>query len=118
CYLGVQHHKKRTDAECAEKISRAGPASAPATTIVFAKPTLLLKAASHAAGSAAAWHSSLEKRKADVTGPELKKLREDLGEGIGRSLSIADMAKLCGLETRDAADTIRKWEVSGPSGPA
>jgi hypothetical protein len=28
------------------------------------------------------------------------------------------MAKLCGLETRDAADTIRKWEVSGPSGPA
>jgi hypothetical protein len=53
-----------------------------------------------------------------VTGPELKQLREDLGNAIGRPLSIADMAKLCGLETHDAADTIRRWEVTGPSGPA
>jgi hypothetical protein len=53
-----------------------------------------------------------------VTGPELKKLRQDLGDAIGRRLSVADMAKLCGLETRDAADTVRKWEVTGPSGPA
>ena len=53
-----------------------------------------------------------------MTGPELKKLRQDLGEAIGRPLSVADMAKLCGLETRDGADTIRKWEVTGPSGPA
>jgi hypothetical protein len=53
-----------------------------------------------------------------VTGPELKKLRQDLGDAIGRRLSVADMAKLCGLETRDGVDTVRKWEVTGPSGPA
>jgi hypothetical protein len=56
--------------------------------------------------------------KAAVTGPELKQLRLDLGEAIGRPLSAADMAKLCGLEPKEGADTIRRWEVSGPSGPA
>jgi hypothetical protein len=53
-----------------------------------------------------------------VTGPELKRLRDDLGDAIGRSLSAADMAKLCGLAPGDGADTIRRWEVKGPSGPA
>jgi hypothetical protein len=53
-----------------------------------------------------------------VTGPELKQLRQDLGDAIGRALSVADMAKLCGLEGADGADTIRRWEVTGPSGPA
>jgi hypothetical protein len=53
-----------------------------------------------------------------MTGSELKQLRADLGEAIGRPLSAADMAKLCGLTAPDAADTIRRWEVSGPSGPA
>ena len=53
-----------------------------------------------------------------MTGAELKQLREDLGEAIGRSLSAADMAKLSGLPPAGAADTIRKWEVTGPSGPA
>ncbi|MBR0691595.1 DNA-binding transcriptional regulator [Bradyrhizobium lablabi] len=53
-----------------------------------------------------------------MTGPELKKLREDLGEAIGRPLTAADMAKLCGLPAADGADTIRRWEVSGPSHPA
>jgi hypothetical protein len=53
-----------------------------------------------------------------VTGPELKQIRQDLGDAIGRPLSAADMAKLCGLEGRDGADTIRRWEVTGPSGPA
>jgi hypothetical protein len=51
-----------------------------------------------------------------VTGPELKKLREHLGEAIGQALTHADMAKLCGLPPEDA-NTIRKWEVSGPNGP-
>jgi DNA-binding transcriptional regulator YiaG len=55
---------------------------------------------------------------ASVTGPELKQLRQDLGDAIGRALSIADMAKLCGLEGGEGADTIRRWEVIGPSGPA
>jgi hypothetical protein len=54
-----------------------------------------------------------------VTGSELKQLRADLADAIGRPLSAADMAKLCGLESGKAgADTIRKWEVTGPSGPA
>jgi hypothetical protein len=53
-----------------------------------------------------------------VTGSELKQLRADLGEAIGRSLSAADMAKLCGLTAGDGADTIRRWEVTGPNGSA
>jgi hypothetical protein len=53
-----------------------------------------------------------------MTGPELKQLRNDLGEAIGRPLSAADMARLSGLPPAGGADTIRKWEVTGPSGPA
>jgi hypothetical protein len=53
-----------------------------------------------------------------VTGPELRQLRDDLGDAIDRPLSAADMAKLCGLPAGGGADTIRKWEVTGPSGPA
>jgi hypothetical protein len=53
-----------------------------------------------------------------VTGAKLKQLRNDLGDAIGRTLSAADMAKLCGLGPGNGADTIRRWEVSGPSGPA
>jgi hypothetical protein len=52
-----------------------------------------------------------------VTGPELKQLRQDLGKAIGRPLTVVDMAKLCGLDPTEA-DTIRRWEVTGPSGPA
>ncbi len=51
-----------------------------------------------------------------MTGPELKQLRNDLGDAIGKPLTAADMAKLCGLAP--GGDTIRRWEVSGPSGPA
>jgi len=53
-----------------------------------------------------------------VTGSELKQLRADLAEAIGRPLSAADMARLCGLTGANAANTYRKWEVRGPSGPA
>lgn len=53
-----------------------------------------------------------------MKGSELKQLRADLGEAIGKSLSAAEMAKLCGLAASDGPNTIRKWEVSGPSGPA
>src|ERR1700674_5037764 len=53
-----------------------------------------------------------------MTGSAIKKIREDMGHGIGRSLSPADMAKLCGLAPGDGPDTIRRWEVRGPSGPA
>lgn len=53
-----------------------------------------------------------------VTGSELKRLRADIGDAIGRSLTAADMAKLCGLAPPSGADTIRSWEVSGPTGTA
>ena len=53
-----------------------------------------------------------------MTGAELKQLRADLGDAIGKSLSAAETAKLCGLAPGDGADTIRRWEVTGPSGPA
>ena len=53
-----------------------------------------------------------------MTGPELTQLRHDLGDAIGKRLSLADMAKLCGLAPANGADTIRKWEAAdGPSGP-
>jgi hypothetical protein len=55
---------------------------------------------------------------APMTGPELKQLRVDLGDAIGRTLSAADMAKLCGLAFCDGADTIRRWEIAGPSAAA
>jgi hypothetical protein len=50
-----------------------------------------------------------------MTGQELKQLREDLGDAIGRPLSAADMAKLCGLAPDTGANMIRRWEVTGPS---
>jgi hypothetical protein len=50
-----------------------------------------------------------------VTGPELKKLREALSEAIGRKLTAADMAKLCGLPAAGGAEKIRRWEVTGPT---
>ncbi len=53
-----------------------------------------------------------------MTGPELKQLRKDLSDALGKQLSAADMARLCGLAPGAGADTIRRWEVSGPSGPA
>jgi hypothetical protein len=53
----------------------------------------------------------------EMTGPELKRLREDLGSAIGRPLSAADMAKLCGLAPDTGANVIRRWEVAGPSKP-
>jgi hypothetical protein len=50
-----------------------------------------------------------------MTGRELKQLREDLGDAIGRPLSAADMAKLCGLAPDTGAHMILRWEVTGPS---
>jgi len=50
-----------------------------------------------------------------MTGQELKQLREDLGDAIGRPQSAADMAKLCGLAPDTGANMIRRWEVTGPS---
>jgi len=51
----------------------------------------------------------------NMTGPELKQLRADLSDAIARKLTAADMAKLCALPEKGGADTIRRWEVSGPT---
>jgi hypothetical protein len=53
-----------------------------------------------------------------LTGSELKQLREDLSQAIGKKLSTADLARLCGLPVPGGGDTVRKWEVTGHSGPA
>ncbi|MES2195119.1 MAG: hypothetical protein V4517_11925 [Pseudomonadota bacterium] len=50
-----------------------------------------------------------------MTGQELKRLRADLGDAIGRPLSAVDMARLCGLAPETGANMIRRWEVTGPS---
>ena len=53
-----------------------------------------------------------------MTGAELKQLRVDIGEAIGRPLSIGDMAKLCGLPPETGPATIVEWEAgAGPNGP-
>jgi hypothetical protein len=53
-----------------------------------------------------------------VTGAGLKQLREDLGEAIGRPVSVGDMAKLCGLSPETGPETIAEWEVGAvPNGP-
>jgi hypothetical protein len=53
-----------------------------------------------------------------MTGAQLKQLREDLGEAIGRPLSVNDIAKLCGLPPESGGGTICEWENgSGPIGP-
>lgn len=49
-----------------------------------------------------------------MTGLELKQLRADLSDALGKPLTAADMAKLCGLPAKGGADTIRRWEVRGP----
>src|SRR4029077_13128745 len=52
-----------------------------------------------------------------LTGQELKKLRDDLGEAIGQPLNVAEMAERCGLPPGNGADNTRKWEVTGPGVP-
>nr|WP_165446038.1 hypothetical protein [Bradyrhizobium uaiense] len=45
----------------------------------------------------------------------MKKLREHLGEALGRKLTVADMAKLCGLTADGGTEKLRNWEVTGPT---
>ena len=53
-----------------------------------------------------------------MTGDDLKQMRHDLGEAVGRRLSLADMAKICGVSPKSGPDQMRKWEDGeGPSGP-
>jgi hypothetical protein len=53
-----------------------------------------------------------------MTGAQLRQLREDLSEAIGRPLSVNDFAKLCGLQPESGGGTILEWENGyGPIGP-
>ena len=53
-----------------------------------------------------------------MTGDQLKQLRKDLGEAIGRPLTVKDFAKLCGLPPESGGGTILEWEHGyGPIGP-
>jgi hypothetical protein len=53
-----------------------------------------------------------------MTGDQLKQLRKDLGEAIGRPLTVKDFAKLCGLLPESGGGTILEWEHGcGPIGP-
>jgi transcriptional regulator with XRE-family HTH domain len=53
-----------------------------------------------------------------MTGSQLKQLRKDIGEAIGRPLSVTDFAKLCGLPPESGVGTILEWENGyGPIGP-
>jgi hypothetical protein len=53
-----------------------------------------------------------------MTGAQLKQLRKDLGQAIGRPLSVSDFAKLCGLPAESGGGTILEWENGyGPIGP-
>jgi len=47
-----------------------------------------------------------------MTGAQLKQLREDLGEAIGRPLSVNDMARLCGLPPESGGGTILEWKTA------
>jgi hypothetical protein len=58
-----------------------------------------------------------DEERVPMTGQELKQLREDLGDALGRPLTAADMAKLCGLAPATGANMIRRWEVTGPAKP-
>jgi hypothetical protein len=52
-----------------------------------------------------------------MTGAQLRQLRKDLGEAIGRPLSVNDFAKLCGLPPESGGGTILEWENGyGPIG--
>src|ERR1700693_4408110 len=53
-----------------------------------------------------------------MTGPELRQLRQDLGDSIGRSLSAGDMARLGGAVGSVGAEMGRRWQVTGPGGTA
>ena len=53
-----------------------------------------------------------------MTGAQLKQLRKDLGEVIGRPLTVKNFATLCGLPPDSGAGTILEWENGfGPIGP-
>lgn len=53
-----------------------------------------------------------------MTGADVKRIRLALEEAAGGRLTQRGLGLLLGLAEKNAADTVRKWEDSAPSGPA
>lgn len=53
-----------------------------------------------------------------MTGADVNAIRMALGRVIGRRVSCRDLGLALGLAPANAADTVRRWERDGPTGPA
>lgn len=53
-----------------------------------------------------------------MTGADVKSIREALGRALDRRVSCKDLGLILGLAPKNAADTVRKWEDTEPTGPA
>lgn len=53
-----------------------------------------------------------------MTGDEVRLIRERLSKEIGRHVSQQEFGKGFGLAHKNAGDTMRRWELIGPSAPA
>jgi hypothetical protein len=53
-----------------------------------------------------------------MTPDDVKKIREALGEVVGRRISQHDLGLALGLAPASAGRSVREWETSGPTGPA
>src|SRR4051812_47847034 len=53
----------------------------------------------------------------DMTGDEVKAIRQDIGRALGQRVSCRDLALALGIAPQNAKDTGRRWETDGPTGP-
>jgi hypothetical protein len=54
---------------------------------------------------------------APMTGEEVHRIRQLIGDAVGRSLTLTEMAHLIGLGAKKGGETYSRWEKVGPSGP-
>ena len=53
-----------------------------------------------------------------LTGDDVKRIRERIGEFQGRRVSQYDLGLALGLAPKNAEHAVRDWEELGPGGPA
>jgi hypothetical protein len=53
-----------------------------------------------------------------LTGDDVRRIRERIGEFRGRRLTQFDLGLALGLSPKNADRAVRDWEQLGPSGPA
>jgi len=53
-----------------------------------------------------------------LTGDDVRRIRERIGEFRGRRVSQYDLGLALGLSPKNADRAVRDWEELGPSGPA